>query len=70
LVAPTFALSAIAATAAVNPKNARLETVVMDSPHADNRVGTRKHLCFASAECVCRDCEWVCRIGVGKHCKW
>jgi len=34
LPAPTFALSAIAATA-VNPTKARLETVVMDSPHAD-----------------------------------
>jgi hypothetical protein len=31
LAAPTFALSAIAATAAVNPTKARLETVVMDS---------------------------------------
>src|ERR1700680_2411139 len=32
LAAATFALSAIAATAAVNPTKARLETVVMDSP--------------------------------------
>jgi hypothetical protein len=31
LAAPTFALSAITATAAVNPKKARLENVVMDS---------------------------------------
>jgi hypothetical protein len=47
LAAPTFALSAIAATAAVNPKKARLETVVMDSPHADKSRWDTQAISFA-----------------------
>src|SRR2546421_12068565 len=42
LAASTFALSAITAAAAVNPRKARLQTVVMEPPHADKSAATRR----------------------------
>ena len=43
LAASTFALSAITAAAVVNPRKARLQTVVMEPPHADKSAKVAGH---------------------------